>query len=237
MRCLTFLDGGAERLGFLAGEHVLDPLAALPANEHAAAAAFRDLPAFIRAGDRARTLAARLLGEARAAARRPLPALRLAPPLRPSTVLCTGSNYRAHNREKANTPLSGKEPEFFVKTGDCVVGPGDGIVLDPAVTRKLDCETELAVVIGRAGRHIPVERALDHVFGYTVANDVTARDRQVRRSPEGSTFYDLGRGKVFDTSLPLGPWVVTATRSATRRRCTSRRASTASCANPPAPTT
>lgn len=210
MRLVAFFENGAERLGLLAGEEVLDPLAALPGDDRAAAGAFRDLPAFIRAGDPARAFAARLLAEAPAAARRPLAGLRLAPPLRPSTVLCTGSNYRAHNREKANTPLSGKEPEFFVKTGDCVVGPGEGIVLDPAVTRKLDCETELAVVIGRAGRHIPVERALDHVFGYTVANDVTARDRQVRRSPEGSTFYDLGRGKVFDTSLPLGPWVVTA---------------------------
>ena len=65
-------------------------------------------------------------------------------------------------------------------------------------------------MIGKPGRHIPVERALDHVFGYTVSNDVTARDQQVRRSPEGFTWYELGRGKAFDTSLPLGPVIVTA---------------------------
>ena len=127
----------------------------------------------------------------------------------PSTILCAGSNYREHNDEKAGAPMSGKEPEFFIKTSDSVVGPGEGIRYDEMLTRKLDCETELAIVIGKAGRHIPVERALEHVFGYTIANDVTARDRQVRRS-ESFTWYDLGRGKAFDSSAPIGPWIVTA---------------------------
>ena len=136
--------------------------------------------------------------------------VKLRAPLRPSTILCAGSNYRAHNLEKANTPLSGKEPEFFVKTADCVIGPGDAIVHDLRLTRKLDCEAELAVVIGKSGRHIPVERALEHVFGYTIVNDVTARDRQVRSAPNGLVWYELGRGKAFDTSAPLGPVVVTA---------------------------
>jgi 2-keto-4-pentenoate hydratase/2-oxohepta-3-ene-1,7-dioic acid hydratase in catechol pathway len=130
--------------------------------------------------------------------------------MRPSTLLCSGSNYRDHNKEKANTPISGKEPEFFVKTADSVVGPGEHIIYDPALTKKLDCETELAIVIGKPGRHIPAATALDHVFGYTIVNDVTARDRQVRRSPEGSVWYDLGRGKSFDTSAPLGPCIVTS---------------------------
>jgi 2-keto-4-pentenoate hydratase/2-oxohepta-3-ene-1,7-dioic acid hydratase in catechol pathway len=130
--------------------------------------------------------------------------------MRPSTLLCSGSNYRDHNKEKANTPISGKEPEFFVKTADSVVGPGEQIIYDPALTKKLDCETELAIVIGKPGRHIPAASALDHVFGYTIVNDVTARDRQVRTSPEGSVWYDLGRGKSFDTSAPLGPCIVTA---------------------------
>jgi 2-keto-4-pentenoate hydratase/2-oxohepta-3-ene-1,7-dioic acid hydratase in catechol pathway len=77
------------------------------------------------------------------------------------------------------------------------------------VTRKLDYEVELAVVIGKAGRHIRVERALEHVFGYTVANDVTARDRQAVPHPEGGFEYALGPGKNFDTAAPLGPWIVT----------------------------
>ncbi len=134
----------------------------------------------------------------------------LAAPLRPSTILCSGSNYHDHNAEKANTPISGKEPEFFVKTADCVVGPDEPIVFDALMSKKLDCETELAVVIGKPGRHIPTASALDHVFGYTIVNDVTARDRQVRRTPEGMTWYELGSGKAFDSSAPLGPCIVTA---------------------------
>lgn len=130
-------------------------------------------------------------------------------PINPSTVLCAGSNYRAHNAEKKSSPTSGKEPEFFIKTGDCVIGPNEKIIHDPLLTKKLDCETELAIVIGKPGRHIPIKNALDHVFGYTVANDVTARDRQVRTNDQGFTWYELGRGKAFDTSLPLGPWIST----------------------------
>ena len=136
--------------------------------------------------------------------------VKLLAPIIPSTILCSGSNYHSHNKEKANAPLSGKEPEFFVKTGDCVIGPNEGIIHDSLLTQKLDSETELAIVIGKPGRHIPVESALDHVFGYTIVNDVTARDRQVRFKPDGSTWYELGRGKAFDSSAPLGPCIVTA---------------------------
>lgn len=150
--------------------------------------------------------------------RRPASTVRLLAPFLPTTILCAGSNYHAHNREKAPSPTSGKEPEFFIKTADCVVGPGDDIVHDPLLTKKLDCETELAVVVGKPGRHIPVERALDHVFGYSIVNDVTARDRQVRFKPDGSTWYELGRGKVFDTSAPFGPCIVTTDELADPQR-------------------
>ena len=146
----------------------------------------------------------------RAGQRHALAAVRLLAPMVPTTILCAGSNYHAHNREKASAPLSGKEPEFFIKTADCVIGPDDEIPYDPVLTRKLDCETELAIVIGKPGRHIPVERALDHVFGYSIVNDVTARDRQVRRKPDGTVFYELGRGKVFDGSAPFGPCITTS---------------------------
>jgi 2-keto-4-pentenoate hydratase/2-oxohepta-3-ene-1,7-dioic acid hydratase in catechol pathway len=168
---------------------------------------FRDMLAFIQAGDAGRRAAEAAMSRA---ARRPLTAVKLAPPIRPATMLCSGSNYTDHNREKANTPISGKEPEFFVKTADCVIGPGDRIVYDERLTRKLDAETELAIVIGKAGRHIPAERALEHVFGYTIVNDVTARDRQVRRNEQGFTWYELGRSKCFESSGPTGPWIVTA---------------------------
>jgi 2-keto-4-pentenoate hydratase/2-oxohepta-3-ene-1,7-dioic acid hydratase in catechol pathway len=205
MRICTFIEDRHRRLGVIDGDTVIDARGA-----GGAAEVFSDATAFIASGESGREAARRLIASAPAAERRKLREVRLAAPMLPSTVLCSGSNYRSHNAEKANTPLSGKEPEFFVKTSDCVVGPGDPIVHDPALTEKLDCETELAVVIGKPGRHIPVDRALDHVFGYTVANDVTARDRQVRRSPEGLTWYELGRGKAFDSSLPLGPVIVTA---------------------------
>lgn len=136
--------------------------------------------------------------------------VQLLAPIIPSSILCSGSNYLSHNAEKANADISGKEPEFFIKTGDCVVGPGSNIVLDRVLTQKLDGEVELAVVIGKSGRHISKERALEYVFGYTIVNDVTARDRQVRSRPDGSFWYELGRGKFFDTSAPLGPCITTA---------------------------
>jgi len=209
MKLVSFTrHGGPERLGFLVGSKVLDPLQVdIGPDERAV---FADALSFIRSGETGRRTAERLINEAPASSRLPLGEVKLVAPMVPSTLLCSGSNYREHNLEKANTPISGKEPEFFVKTGDCVIGPDEAIIHDAALTQKLDCETELAVVIGRPGRHIPVEQALDHVFGYTIVNDVTARDRQVRTSPTGMTWYDLGRGKAFDSSAPLGPCIVTA---------------------------
>lgn len=209
MRLVSFLEGRDERLGMIVGDRVID---ALVCAKHLGidAKSVSGLTAAIEAVAEGRLNLHELFAVPRPEAVREASSLMFLPPLRPSTILCAGSNYRAHNLEKANTPLSGKEPEFFVKTADCVIGPGDAIVHDRILTRKLDCETELAVVIGKPGRHIPVERALDHVFGYTIVNDVTARDRQVRSAPNGLVWYELGRGKAFDTSAPLGPAVVTA---------------------------
>jgi 2-keto-4-pentenoate hydratase/2-oxohepta-3-ene-1,7-dioic acid hydratase in catechol pathway len=208
MKLVTFRQAAEERLGFLVDDQLVDPR--LAGGRAAAEPAYASTLAFIQAGEGAWRAAVELVAAAPAAARLPLAQVMLAAPMRPSTILCSGSNYRDHNKEKANTPISGKEPEFFVKTADSVIGPGESIIYDPQLTRKLDCETELAVVIGKPGRHIPVERALDHVFGYTIVNDVTARDRQVRKSPEGTVWYDLGLGKSFDSSAPLGPCIVTA---------------------------
>lgn len=207
MKLVNFAGPGEIRLGFLDGDDVVDPLA-VP-GKAAEAVVFADTVTFIASGEHGLALAADIIARAGPEARKPLPSVRLTAPIRPSTILCTGSNYRAHNAEKAGTPISGREPEFFLKTADCVIGPDEAIICDDRLTRKLDCETELAVVIGKPGRHIPLERALDHVFGYTVGNDVTARDLQVRKTPEGFTWYELGRGKAFDTAAPLGPVIVT----------------------------
>ena len=211
MKIVTYYRQGSARLGFLQGEWILDPLEALPPGA-AERAHFSDTIAFISSGDAGLSAAKALLavGDRHKGAQIKAADAKLAPPLMPSTILCSGSNYHDHNREKAAAPISGKEPEFFVKTADCVIGPGASIVHDTTLTKKLDCETELAIVIGKPGRHIPVERALEHVFGYTIVNDVTARDRQVRKKPDGSTWYELGRGKVFDSSAPIGPCITTA---------------------------
>jgi 2-keto-4-pentenoate hydratase/2-oxohepta-3-ene-1,7-dioic acid hydratase in catechol pathway len=205
MKIVCFSRHGARRLGLLDGDTVVDPIEA-----GGDPRLYWDAIALISAGPDGLADARRRLASASRASRWPSEGLRLLAPMIPSTILCAGSNYRAHNAEKAGAPLSGQEPEFFVKTGDCVIGPDAPIIHDTRLTRKLDCETELAVVIGRPGRHISVEAAPDHIFGYTIVNDVTARDRQVRRSPEGFTWYELGRGKVFDSSAPLGPAIVTA---------------------------
>jgi 2-keto-4-pentenoate hydratase/2-oxohepta-3-ene-1,7-dioic acid hydratase in catechol pathway len=209
MKLVSFRRDGQLRLGFVLGDTILDALAAAASLPPAKQQFFVDAVSFIRGGEPALGLAGELIAQPRADAILGLHTVKLAAPMLPSTILCAGSNYREHNDEKASSPTSGKEPEFFLKTSDSVVGPDEPIAYDEKLTRKLDCETELGVVIGKPGRHIPKERALDHVFGYTIVNDVTARDRQVRRS--GSfTWYELGRGKAFDTSAPLGPCIVTA---------------------------
>ena len=202
MKLVRFQSSAGPRLGLIDGKSIVDP-------SYRNDPVFADTLAFIRSGEHGRALAAQAIKEAPASARVPLDRAKLLAPLVPSTILASGSNYVEHNAEKSNTPISGKEPEFFVKTADSVIGPEEPIIHDERLSKKIDCETELAVVIGKAGRFIPVERALDHVFGYTIVNDVTARDRQVRQK-DGVTWYELGRGKAFDSSAPLGPCIVTA---------------------------
>src|ERR1043166_6885303 len=142
MRLVTFVKSGEERLGLLAGDSGVDPLLA---NGHSEM--FGSAPAFIKPGDAGTKAAKGILASPPKAAVAPLKELTLAAPIRPATILCSGSNYRDHNAEKANTPISGKEPEFFVKTADCVVGPDEPIAFDARFSKKIDCEVELAIVI------------------------------------------------------------------------------------------
>ena len=129
-------------------------------------------------------------------------------PLR--SLFCAGRNYRAHAAELAGTvfrdslPKEDAWPIVFGKLPECVIGPFDTVRLPgAAVSSQIDYESELAVVIGKAGRDISRSRAMEHVFGYTVLNDVSARDVQVRHQQ-----WDLG--KSFDTFCPMGPCIVTA---------------------------
>jgi 2-keto-4-pentenoate hydratase/2-oxohepta-3-ene-1,7-dioic acid hydratase in catechol pathway len=214
MKLINFLVNGHTRVGVLEGDTVVDLVAlqeAAPFVTGPQQAALGNTIELIRAwGDIQPRLKAAVAQSASVpASRKPLASVDLQAPMVPSTILCSGSNYLSHNQEKANADISGKEPEFFIKTGDCVVGHGQPVILDRILTNKLDGEVELAVVIGKAGRHIAVEDALDHVFGYTIVNDMTARDRQVRKRPDGSYWYELGRGKFFDSGAPMGPCITT----------------------------
>jgi 2-keto-4-pentenoate hydratase/2-oxohepta-3-ene-1,7-dioic acid hydratase in catechol pathway len=145
------------------------------------------------------------------AARLPIEAITLRAPLpRPlRSLFCVGRNYHAHAAELATTVFRESMPErdawpiVFGKLGECVVGPHDVVRLpSPQASTQIDYESELAVVIGRGGRNIARSDAMDHVFGYTIVNDVTARDVQMRHQQ-----WDLG--KSFDTFCPMGPWIVT----------------------------
>jgi 2-keto-4-pentenoate hydratase/2-oxohepta-3-ene-1,7-dioic acid hydratase in catechol pathway len=132
--------------------------------------------------------------------RLPLAEVRLLAPVIPrSKVVCIGKNYADHAAEMGGEAPT--EPLFFLKPNTSVIGPLDGIVY-PRQTRELHYEGELAVVIGRICKDVPRERVADVVFGYTVGNDVTARDLQ--RSDGQWT-----RAKGFDTFCPLGPWIET----------------------------
>jgi 2-keto-4-pentenoate hydratase/2-oxohepta-3-ene-1,7-dioic acid hydratase in catechol pathway len=125
----------------------------------------------------------------------------MAPVPRPPKLICIGLNYRDHAIEsKMEIPAV---PTVFNKFPSVVIGPNDAIVL-PGNTAKPDYEAEFAFVIGRGGRHIPADRWQEHVFGYTIVNDVSARDWQLER---GSQWL---MGKTFDTFAPMGPWIVTA---------------------------
>lgn len=223
MRLVTYRKGAAKpRIGALSGEAVLD-LGALAADlarergavRHGRAGFPRTMLELVAGGPAA-------LAEAREAAdhgarllerhgvdgllqrKLGLPAKRArleAPiPRPPRNVFCLGRNYREHAAERgAEAPA---HPVFFTKVPESVLAPGGRIVYH-AVTRELDYEVELAVVIGTAGRDIARETALGHVFGYTIVNDVTARDLQKRH---GQWF----KGKTLDTFCPMGPVLVTA---------------------------
>lgn len=123
-------------------------------------------------------------------------------------VLCVGRNYAEHIAEgdraqKQNVGVT-QHPVFFTKPPTSIVAPDGDILLFPEVSTSIDYEVELAVIIGKTGRNITKEAALDHIFGYTILNDVTARDVQRRH---GGQYF---KGKGFDGSCPLGPWIVTA---------------------------
>lgn len=195
MKFVTIEHAGREWPGLLDGDDVVLLKVA-------------DLVSVIEAGP-AGLVAAR--NELTTGERVPLASVTLRAPLRRfrRDVLCTGWNYWDHF-EESKGKREGQDvdrpehPTFFTKGPDVVIGPYDQIAYDPAISAKWDYEAELALVIGKAGRSIPVAEALDHVWGYTLANDVSQRDLQ--RQHGGQWL----KGKSIDQTMPLGPWIVTA---------------------------
>jgi len=143
----------------------------------------------------------------------PLADVKLVAPIVPQrNIFCVGKNYREHAKEFAGSgfeagAVKGAEidqyPAVFSKPPTTVIGHGDTVSLHGHVTSAVDYEAELALIIGKAGRDIPPEHAYEHVWGYTIVNDVTARDRQRNHK-------QWFLGKALDTFCPMGPWITTA---------------------------
>lgn len=130
-----------------------------------------------------------------------------AAPFTPRRIFAAASNFAEHAAEMA-TALAAKadsQPYIFLKTIESIVGPDDAVIVPSQVSRP-DWEVELGVVIGQGGKHIPVEAAIQHIAGYTIINDVSARDQTRRQDFPFS--HDWFRGKSFDTFTPMGPWFV-----------------------------
>ena len=125
--------------------------------------------------------------------------VKLLSPCLPSKIVALGLNYRDH-AEEVKMPIP-KEPLLFIKPSTSVVGPGEAIIY-PKMSKRVDYEAELAVVIGKVAKKVSEEKASDYILGYTCLNDVTARDLQPK---EGQWTTSKG----FDTFCPIGPWIVT----------------------------
>jgi 2-keto-4-pentenoate hydratase/2-oxohepta-3-ene-1,7-dioic acid hydratase in catechol pathway len=203
LNLITFADAAGSRAGvLLSGGRVLDLASAMPPA--------RDMLAVIDGGAAMlaaiRALAANppanaLLALDRVALQAPIPKPR-------RNVFCVGRNYMDHVAEGDRTrgitqSEVPKYPQFFTKAADCVIAPGANVPTHEGVTKWLDYEVELVAIIGTAGRDIPKEKALEHVYGWTIGNDVTGRDLQRRH---GQWF----KGKSLDRSCPLGPVIVPA---------------------------
>lgn len=143
-----------------------------------------------------------LFGDFRVTQRR-LAVDKLLAPLVPTDILCIGLNYREHAQESGSAIP--ENPMLFIKASNTLANPGDPILI-PRRSSQIDYECELAVVIGKTAKHVSRQNALDHVLGYTAANDVSSRDWQREKSLGGGQF---ARGKSFDTFCPLGPCLVT----------------------------
>ncbi len=197
MRLVTFLQNGKPYLGALQMQDGQEMIVDLHASEPRLPAS---MLGFLSTGERAYELAATALQQVPATAVHTLEAVVLKAVIpNPGKIICIGLNYRDHAAEtRQSVP---EVPVIFAKYPNTLIGPTEPIIL-PRVTQRVDYEAELAVVIGKRGRHISEAEAMDYVAGYTVFNDISARDYQMRTS-------QWTIGKTFDTFGPLGPALVT----------------------------
>ena len=203
LNLITFADAAGSRAGvLLSGGRVLDLAVAMPPA--------RDMLAVIDGGAAMLAAIRALAANPPANALLPLANVALQAPIpKPRrNVFCVGRNYMDHVAEGDRTrgitqSEVPKYPQFFTKAADCVIAPGANVPTHEGVTKWLDYEVELVAIIGTAGRDIPKEKALEHVYGWTIGNDVTGRDLQRRH---GQWF----KGKSLDRSCPLGPVIVPA---------------------------
>lgn len=192
MKIVTFRHAGtAPEPGIVAGDRVIG----------LSAAGYSSTLDLIAAWETARASVEAFVREAPRESSAELKSVTLLAPIpRPPKLICVGLNYRDHAIE-SNMEIP-SVPTIFNKFPSVVIGPGEKIML-PKNSEKPDYEAEFAFVIGRPGRHITADRWADHVFGYTIVNDVSARDFQLQTS-------QWLMGKTFDTFAPMGPWIVTA---------------------------
>jgi 2-keto-4-pentenoate hydratase/2-oxohepta-3-ene-1,7-dioic acid hydratase in catechol pathway len=191
MRIVTLESGGAAHPGVIVNDEVVD----------ISGSGFSSVLALIEAGQTGLEKAAAFVANAPNGGRTPLSSAKLLAPIpKPRKLLCVGLNYLDHAKE-SNAEIP-NVPTIFNKFATAVIAPGENIVL-PKVSTSPDYEGEFAFIIGRGGRHIKSDNWRDHVFGYTVVNDVSARDFQ-----RATTQWLMG--KTFDTFAPMGPWIVTA---------------------------
>jgi 2-keto-4-pentenoate hydratase/2-oxohepta-3-ene-1,7-dioic acid hydratase in catechol pathway len=212
MRIATFQFNGQREVGLVSSDgKTVTPLALTAEQARSGAQVVIDL---LTAGQSIPAAAGSSVPLSDATLEAPLPR-----PLR--NLWCVGRNYHAHAKELSTSVFKDNDanpdswPIVFTKVPECVVGPHDDVVVPVGVSDQIDYEAELAVVIGKGGKNISKTDALKHVFGYTVVNDVTARDVQMRHQQ-----WDMG--KSFDTFCPVGPWIVTADEfdgTKTRVRC------------------
>ena len=194
MKLMMFEKGNGAALGLLENDAVVDLAAAdesLP----------KTLEAMIAAGPRALAAARAAAAEVPASSRLALAAVKPMLPVQPTAkIICVGLNYALHAKEGGHAIPT--YPSFFLRVYSSLLA-AEAPVIRPTLSAQLDYECELAIVIGKKGRHINEAEALQHVFGYTLFNDVSVRDFQ-RKSSQWTA------GKNFDATGPLGPWVVTA---------------------------